>query len=100
MKSPKPKPKSKPQDQTLTPEEKLEAATADAEKWSMVANKPGMSPQASAWAAQAARSAQAEMRLRQKAAGQQAENPDQPPDDPNLTALLGTSPSPPDQSPS
>ena len=98
MKSPKPKQKPQ-QDRSLTPEEKLEAATADAAKWSTVANKPGMSPQAAAWAAQAARSARAEMLLRQKAASP-PEDQGLPPDDPNLTALLGMSPSPPDQSPS
>ena len=93
MKSPKPSPKSKakPQDQQLSPQERLDAATQDYQKWSAVASKPGLSPTAAAWASQAARSAKAEMNLRQKASEQQ---PDPAQADPNLAALLGMPPSP------
>jgi hypothetical protein len=56
-----------------TPAEKLEKASRDFEKWSAVAATPGLSPAAAEWASQAARSAQAEMLLRQRAAAYQAE---------------------------
>ena len=101
MKSPKPPTKSKPkpkppQDEEATPQEKLDAAASDLQKWTAVAAKPGLSAAAATWAAQAARSAQAELQLRQKSASQPPEGP--PPDDPNLATLLGMPPSPPDQS--
>ena len=96
MKSKKPSPKSKlnaqqPQASSLadplSPQEKLAQATADHEKWSQVAAKPGLSPTAAAWAQAQARSAWAEMELRQKASVFQQE-PGPPDLDPNLSRLL------------
>ena len=94
MKSPRPSKKTKPskpqQEVELTPEQKMQAAVADQAKWSRVAADPDLSPAAAAWAAGAARSAAAEVKLRQK-----AQSPDQILD-PNLAITLGQ-PWPPDQ---
>src|SRR5208282_640278 len=76
MKSHQHSPKSKPQGQKqqdkqpepeASPQESLSAASADMEKWQAVAAKPGLSPQAAAWAREQARSAQASAQLWQKA---------------------------------
>src|SRR5208282_5822346 len=76
MKSHPHSPKSKPQGQKqqdkqpepeASPQESLAAASADMEKWQAVAAKPGLSPQAAAWAREQARSAQASADLWQKA---------------------------------
>lgn len=94
------KPGPAPRQDYMSPAEKMEAAVADQQKWSQVAAKPGLSPQARAWALGAAQSAQAEIVLRQRAADYQASQP-QMSDltaDPDLTRLLqlpssGSSPS-------
>jgi hypothetical protein len=52
----------------LTPEEKMHAAQGRQDKWSKVAADPSLSPRAAAWAQGLARSAAAEVVLRQKAA--------------------------------
>ena len=75
MKSKQRSQKSSTKEQPLSPQEKLANAQADYEKWSQVAAKPGLSPAAAAWALGAARSARAEMDLRQKAAAFAEQNP-------------------------
>src|SRR5208337_4837803 len=93
MKSHQHSPKSKPsapksQDKQpepeASPQESLSAASADMEKWQAVAAKPGMSPQAAAWAREQARSAQASAQLWQKALQPQ----EGPPPDPALMNTL------------
>ena len=60
MKFPKPQPE-------LSPQEKLAKAQADADHWGKIAADPNLSPEAAAWAFNIARSARAEVALRQKA---------------------------------
>lgn len=86
---------------SLSPREKLQAAQADYEKWSAVAAKPGLSPQAAAWALGAARSAKAEADLRQKALDwlmAQSQNGESEADQ-DLSRLLGVQPMSSDQQP-
>ena len=75
------KPQDKQPEPEASPQESLSAASADQEKWQAVAAKPGLSPQAAAWAREQARSAQAEMSLWQRAV-----QPGPPPD----PALMNT----------
>ena len=62
MKFPKPQPQPE-----LSPQEKLAKAQADADHWGAIAANPNLSPEAAAWAFNIARSARAEVALRQKA---------------------------------
>ena len=75
----------------LNPEQKLALAQQDAEKFQALAGSPNLSPNAAAWALDMARSAKAEVALRQKAAAYQAEqqNPVTQGDDAALKVLLG-----------
>src|ERR1700756_4829532 len=85
MKSPRSSKKSKPkQEPELSPEEKMQAAQADYQKWSKVAADPSLSPAAAAWALGVAKSAQAEIALRQKAAQHNGQTPER-----NLAITLG-----------
>jgi hypothetical protein len=61
MKFPKPQPEPSPQ-------QKLAKAQADADHWGAIAANPNLSPEAAEWAFNLARSARAEVALRQKAA--------------------------------
>jgi hypothetical protein len=72
MKSPKPTtpksnktPNAQPQPE-LSPKQKLAKAQADADHWGAIAANPKLSPEAAAWAFNVARSARAEVALRQK----------------------------------
>ena len=85
-------PQSQEQNPQPSPQEKLAAAQADAEKWRQVAANPDLSPQAAAVAQNAARSAAAEVRLRQKGLAYQAEQQDQT--EAQLAQVLGLSDSP------
>ena len=98
MRSNKPSPKSRPQkgkaneqeqEPEASPQEKLQAAHQDREKWSKVALLPGLSPAAAAWARGMARSAASEASLREK--GLAFQEPQQTDD--NLTQALGINPS-------
>lgn len=69
MNSPKPgqQPQGQPQrDKPLSQQEKLAGAQAEADRWTRIAANPNLSPQAASVAQIAARSARAEVRLRQK----------------------------------
>jgi hypothetical protein len=84
----------------LSPQAKMQAAQADAEHWKAVASNPDLSPKAAAWALDLARSAQAEVRLRQKGLAwqaEQAQNPLLQTDDQALAQILGLNSSPPNQ---
>lgn len=97
MKSPQPhqRPPKPP-----SPQEKMAAAQADADKWTQVAANPNLSPRAAAWAQNMARSAKAEVQLRQKDLAYQGENPPQESSgDPYLDRLLGLNSSPQGQPP-
>ena len=90
--------KSPQQDQPespLTPEQKMALAQQDMVKWRAMAANPNMSPKAATWALEQVRSAQAEVRLRQKAAAYAAEqqNPVEQGDDAALAAVLNLPPS-------
>ena len=63
----------------LEPEAKLTMAQNEAAMWSKVAASPNLSPQAASVAMNAARSAAAEVKLRQKALAYQSPNQDPPP---------------------
>ena len=87
-------PQSSQQDQQPappSPEQKLLAAQQDVQRWQQVAASPNLSPRAAAWALEQARSARAEVKLRQKAAAYQAqqENPLEQGDDAALAVVLG-----------
>ena len=60
MKFPKPQPEP-------NAEQALAKAQADADHWGAIAANPNLSPEAAAWAFNIARSARAEVALRQKA---------------------------------
>jgi hypothetical protein len=70
MKFPKPQPQPE-----LSPVEALAKALADADHWGAIAANPNLSPEAAAWAFNIARSARAEVALRQR--GLQAQAPPQ-----------------------
>ena len=89
---------SKPQPEP-NPDQALAKAQADADHWGAIAADPNLSPEAAAWAFNLARSARAEVALRQR--GQQAQAQNQPPGDPMLQSLLNLgapTPSPPPSS--
>ena len=92
MKSPDRSPQENPElPAPLNPEQKLALAQQDAEKFQALAGSPNLSPSAAAWALDMARSAKAEVALRQKAAAWEAEqqNPVTQGDDAALKVLLG-----------
>jgi len=68
MKFPKPQPEP-------NPDQALAKAQADADHWGAIAADPNLSPEAAAWAFNIARSARAEVALRQR--GLQAQAPPQ-----------------------
>lgn len=103
MKSPESKNQEAPV--PLNPEQKLALAEQDRERWKAAAANPDLSPRAAGWALDLARSAGAEVRLRQKALAwqNQQDNPILQGDDAALaqTLQLPLSSSPPSpQSPS
>ena len=87
-----PSSQAQPPMQEPTPEQKAALAAQDYAKWRALAATPGLSPRTAAWAADAARSAKAELRLRQKAAAFQEGQDANPTQDPNITRLLGLQP--------
>ena len=78
----------------LTPQQKLDLARAKVDHWQTVASDPDLSAPASAFALNLARSAQAEVNLRQKALLAPVEDPNS---DPYLAKLLGMGNPPPNQ---
>jgi hypothetical protein len=90
MKFPKPQPE-------LSPQEKLAKAQADADHWGAIAANPNLSPEAAEWAFNIARSARAEVALRQRGLQAQAQHEGAP----MLRSLLNLpapTPSPPPSS--
>src|ERR1700721_318797 len=86
---PKSKPsKQQPQEQPPSLQEKLDQTRMDQQYWAQVAAGPNLSPQAAAWARDAAQSKKAAADLYEKAMNFQAAS-----EDPNLQTLLGTNPS-------
>jgi len=93
--------KSQPQEVPLSQQEKMVLAQQEVERYQGLAANPNLSPRAAAWALDMARSAQASVRLRQKAIAWEAEqaNPVEQGNDAALAVILGLQPSnsPPDQ---
>jgi hypothetical protein len=78
--------KRPPREPEPNPQESLEQARLDAQKWAKVAAKPGLSPAAAEWARQQMKSAQASVLLWQKAIAYQEQISKR---NPELDRLLG-----------